>query len=94
MKLAEDDHCADGDYMMDSDEKEMMVKKAEVSARWDISLNCDCPKCGEFVDLLLADNFWDDHERLQPIESGTERSNSVEVICPQCSHEFDVCCEY
>ena len=72
----------------------MNTKKAEVSATWDISLNCDCPKCGEFVDLLRADNFWDGHERLQPIENGTERSNNLEVMCPECSHEFEVCCEY
>lgn len=34
----------------------MTVKKAEVTATWDITLNCDCPKCEEFVDLLLEDN--------------------------------------
>lgn len=72
----------------------MKVKKAEVTATWCLSLNCDCPKCGEFVDLLEADNFWDDHERLQPVENGTERSNNLDVVCPECKHEFDVCCEY
>lgn len=72
----------------------MMVKKAEVTATWDISLNCDCPKCGEFVDLLRAQDFWCDHERLQAVEHGTEQANNLEVICPECGHEFEVCCEY
>ena len=70
------------------------MKKAEVSAAWDISLNCDCPACGEFVDLLDEDGFWDAHARLQPIENGTERSNNLEVRCHACGHEFEVCCEY
>jgi Zn finger protein HypA/HybF involved in hydrogenase expression len=75
-------------------DKEMTMKKAEVSATWDISLNCYCPKCGEFVDLLREDNFWEHHEWLQPIENGTERANNLKVICPECSNEFKVCCEY
>ena len=57
--------------------------KAEITATWDISLNCDCPKCAEFVDLLREDNFLDNHERLQPIENGTERANNLEVTCPE-----------
>lgn len=72
----------------------MTVAKAEVTATWCIYLNCDCPKCGEFVDLLEADDFWDAHERLQPVENGTERSNNLAVRCPKCDHEFEVCCEY
>ncbi|MBK8132636.1 MAG: hypothetical protein IPK48_07935 [Gammaproteobacteria bacterium] len=67
----------------------------EVTAMWDIALNCDCPKCGEFVDLLREGNFcWDNHERLQPIENGTDQANDMEVVCPECGHEFEVCCEY
>jgi phage FluMu protein Com len=72
----------------------MTVKKAELYATWDISLNCECPKCKEFVDLLRAQDFWCDHERLMPVENGTERSNNLEVSCPECNHEFEVCCEY
>ena len=69
-------------------------KKAEVSATWNISLDCDCPECGEFVDLLQAQDFWCDHQRLKAVENGTERSNNLEVRCPECNHEFEVCCEY
>lgn len=72
----------------------MTVKKAEWCATWDISLNSECPQCTKFVDLLRADNFWEANERLQPIETGTDRSDSLEVTCPECGHEFEVCCEY
>lgn len=71
-----------------------MKKKAELMATWSISLDCDCPKCGDFVDLLSEDNFWEAHQRLKPIEHGTDRSNNLEVICPECGHEFEVCCDY
>ena len=69
------------------------MAKAHITATLDISLNCDCPKCGGFVDLLSEDNFWDSHESLQPVEWGTDRANNLEVICPKCSHKFEVCCE-
>lgn len=68
--------------------------KAGVTAQWDMALNCECPKCKEDVDLLTIDDFWDYHSGLQPIENGTERSNNLEVECPECGHEFNVCCEY
>lgn len=69
------------------------MKKAKVSATWGLSLDCVCPGCGGFVDLLHEGNFWDDHELLQPLENHTERANRLEVICPECRHEFEVCCE-
>lgn len=31
----------------------------KVAATWDIQLNCDCPKCGGYVNLLHAPDFWD-----------------------------------
>lgn len=64
-----------------------------VTATWTVELHCNCPKCGEWVDLLEAPDFWDGRQLDVP-EHGTERSKGVEVICPKCDHEFIVDCEY
>lgn len=62
-------------------------------ATWSLSLNCDCPACDEYVDLMDMDDFWCDRN-LQACESGTPKSRNVEVICPECRHEFKVDLEY
>lgn len=66
---------------------------ANITAAWTVELNCTCPKCNEYVDLLDYVDFWDGR-RLDIAESGTERSCDIEVICPKCDHEFTVDCEY
>ena len=66
---------------------------APCSASWHVSLDCDCPKCGEYVNLLDAPDFWDGRALDIP-EHGTENSNNLEVQCPECGHEFKVCCEW
>ena len=58
-------------------------------ATWVVELNCDCPKCGEYVNLLDYADFWDCRD-LEVAESGKD----VEVSCPICGHEFKVDCEY
>jgi len=58
-----------------------------VEAHWNIELNCDCPKCENYVDLLDCADFWDGR-RLEVAEHDTERSKDVEVTCPVCGHEF------
>jgi phage FluMu protein Com len=63
------------------------------SARWSVSLDCDCPKCGKHVNLLDAPDFWDGRTLNIP-EHGTENSDNLEVRCPECDHEFNVCCEW
>lgn len=60
-----------------------------ISAQWNLSLNCDCPSCGEFVDLLDADDFWGGRKL-----EACEQKKGVEVVCPNCSHEFIVDLEY
>lgn len=60
-----------------------------IEATWPISLDCDCPNCKEFVDLLTCRDFWDGR-RIDPCEHGTERTKNVEVFCPRCGHEFTV----
>jgi phage FluMu protein Com len=66
-----------------------------VTATWYLELNCHCPECKEFVDLLEADGFWDDRgTSLNVLEHGTPRTKAVEVVCPKCDHEFEVRTEY
>ena len=66
---------------------------ANVVATWVIELRCDCPKCGEYVDLLDDPDFWDGRQ-LTAAEHGTERSRDIEVMCPNCGHELKVDCFY
>ena len=65
----------------------------KIYATWHVSLDCECPKCGEYVDLLEAQDFWDGHSFQIP-EHGTNRTENVEVICPKCEGEFHVKLEY
>ena len=58
-------------------------------AIWSVSLDCYCPACKEYVNLLDYTDFWDGREIDVP-ECGTERSRDVEVKCPKCDHEFIV----
>lgn len=64
-----------------------------MTATWSLSLDCDCPGCGEYVDLLLYPDFWDGRH-FQPCEYATARTEGVEVVCPNCHHEFSVNFEY
>lgn len=68
-----------------------IMQKSSIQAQWVVELNCDCPKCGEFVNLLDAPDFWDGR-RLEIPEYDTENSDNLEVVCPECYHEFEVCC--
>ena len=79
---------------MDDDNTHEMLPTKKVIATWDVSLNCDCPHCGQWVDLLAADGFWEAHERLSIPEWGTPRTRNMEVTCPVCEKEFVVDTEY
>lgn len=61
----------------------------KIDAIWSLSLDCDCPSCEEYIDLLDGEDFWDG-KRFEPCEHGTDRTQNVEVICPKCGHEFYV----
>ena len=54
-------------------------------ATWSISLYCDCPSCGQTVDLIDHPDFWDSRK----LQIGTERE-CEEVSCPECFHVFEV----
>lgn len=60
-----------------------------IEATWWISLDADCPKCDENVNLLDAADFWDGR-KMGIGEHGTDRTAAVEVVCPKCDHPFTV----
>jgi len=62
-----------------------------ITAIWYIELTCDCPSCNECVNLIDFPDFWDGRS-IEPGEHDTENSNELEVVCPECKHEFTVCC--
>lgn len=66
---------------------------SEIVATWSISLDCECPACGEHVDLTAYEDFWVD-THLYPGEHGTPRADNYEAVCPECDAEFTVKCEY
>jgi endogenous inhibitor of DNA gyrase (YacG/DUF329 family) len=70
------------------------MTEKRTTATWSLELNCDCPKCGEYVDLMdsasdhLTDSVFD------ICEHGTERTKNVDVYCPECGADFAVDLEY
>ena len=60
-----------------------------IEATWNLSLNCDCPHCKEWVNLLDYADFWDG-ARFVACEYSTDRTKDVNVICPECGEEFTV----
>lgn len=57
----------------------------KIEAEWTIELNCDCPSCKERVNLLDYADFWDGRN----LDIGNTRQ-LIEVVCPECDHEFEV----
>ena len=57
------------------------------TARWILELVTKCPNCEENVDLLAYQDCWDGRT-LRACEHDTDQSKDVEVVCPDCSHEF------
>jgi hypothetical protein len=62
-------------------------------ATWTVQLNCDCPGCKEWVDLLNYPDFFDGR-KLDIGDHGTPKTTGMEVVCPECGHEFLVDLEY
>ena len=62
----------------------------KLTATWSISLDVTCPNCGEYVNLMDMDDFWDG----QPNDWAIMHQKDNEVYCPKCSHEFIVDFEY
>lgn len=67
--------------------------EANPIATWSLSLDVFCPACKEDVNLLDVADFWDGR-KLEACETNTEHSKDVEVVCPECSHEFKVDLSY
>ena len=68
-----------------------MKNRSKIKAGWRIELNTTCPSCGEYVNLMDNPDFWDGRQ-LEIPEIETDYSNNLEVLCPECGHEFTVCC--
>jgi hypothetical protein len=66
---------------------------AKHTATWSISLDTECPKCGEEFDMLCTTDFWEDNH-FELCEHGTEQTENVDAYCPHCDHEFKVDLEY
>ncbi len=60
------------------------VSPVKIEATWIVELNADCPGCNRRVDLLAYPDFWDGR-KLQVGENST-----IEVVCPECGHDFTV----
>ena len=71
----------------------LVPEDPKIRAMWSVELNTVCPKCEEWVDLLDYADFWDGRS-LTVGETDTQRSRNVEVVCPNCNHEFEVDLEY
>lgn len=61
------------------------LKKVAVS--WNIRVDCECPHCEHYFDLLSVDgDFW---EQLSGIEAGEAKFDmDCEWECPKCGKEF------
>ena len=66
-----------------------------VKANWSIELNCECPECEHYFDILSdTEDFWDGRRGLEIGEHGTNQSKDLGIYCPKCRHEFVVDLEY
>jgi hypothetical protein len=66
----------------------------QLTATWSISLDTECPECGEEFDMLCTPDFWEGKSSWQLCEHGTEKTKGVDALCPKCDHEFKVDLEY
>lgn len=57
-----------------------------VDAQREILLNCECPLCNEWVDLMEFNLFEGDIDDL----ALGEKASNVEVFCPDCHGYFRV----
>lgn len=64
------------------------------TATWSISLDTECPKCGEEFDMLGTPDFWEDKSNWKLCEHDTEQTEGVDTYCPKCGHDFKVDLEY
>lgn len=64
-----------------------------ITATRHASLDCECPGCNEYVNLLEYADFWDGRH-IEVAEHGTPATTGMEVVCPECRHEFTVDCAW
>ncbi len=61
---------------------------SNIPATWSISLDLNCPKCNEQIDLIDDDSFKE--SGINPLE----RAHGYETSCPHCEYEFLVDLEF
>ena len=61
----------------------------KVTVEWSIEVNCTCPHCDHYFDLLSVDgDFW---ECLTGFEAGESVSDmNIDWECPECKKEFTI----
>lgn len=64
-----------------------------IKAIWSISLDCTCPSCGHDFDILQGFSLPYGHN-LYAGEHGTERTENIEIVCPECECVFKVDCAF
>lgn len=67
----------------------MSIEMVKTSAKWEIQLYVNCPKCHERFDLMDDVDFCCDAS-FEPLEYDTHATRDIEVTCPGCEHEFTV----
>lgn len=63
---------------------------SETKAQWSASLDCECPHCKEYVNLLEYADFWQGRRTLNV----ADRVSDLDVTCPECGEDFLVDCEW
>jgi hypothetical protein len=66
--------------------------KATIEAKWEVSLFAKCPHCKMRQNLVDTPLFFDRHTAVDLLETNTDRSDNVYVICQLCRKAFEVCC--
>jgi len=62
-------------------------EKKPVEAVWNVSICCDCPHCGEYVDLTDEDEFW-----LAGVGYNLKiaETKTGSAWCPKCGEKIEV----
>lgn len=55
-------------------------------AYWSCSLDTECPKCGNYFDILDLPDYQEYIWGVEPCESDAE----LDIFCPECEHKFIV----
>lgn len=60
---------------------------SNIKAVWYAQLLCVCPHCQEDTNLMESPDFWVNQPEELEI---SQRIEDLDVVCPECGHEFKV----